>query len=222
MSRTYTHAPLRVVERRHHSAVEVHRGCVHDPSGEGRIVGYRTEEITHPAHYGTRIVTTHGEIPKGARRCDRNGDVIDFSAEDEYDEIYGFRYRVFFRSSKFSRCERTDCDGEEGLHEHFFFRLDGFIETYTETRSVPVRETVPCDISNTSYGRGKCYFDADLPREVYRTHGAGRCRCCSWCDDSVRREREDTRDSAYFRRAAAEYNTYGELVDYADEPHRLT
>lgn len=220
MSRTYTHAPLRVIERRHHSATEVHLGCVHDPSGEGRIVGYRTEEIVHPANYGTRMITTHGEVPKGARRCDRDGNVIDFSAEDEYDEVHGFRYRILYRSSAFSRCDRTDCDGDEGLREHFFFRLDGFLETYTEKRFVPVRKIVPCDIKETSWGRGKCYVEADLPREVYRTHGGGRCRCCSWCDDTVLRAHEDSVDRAYLRRAAAEYNTFGELEEYADEPHR--
>lgn len=225
MSRTYTHAPLWVIERRHHSATEVHRGCVHDPSGEGRIVGYRTEEIVHPAHFGTRVITTHGEVPKGSRRCTRDGEVIYSSAEDEYGEIFGFRYRrsSIQRTSFFARCESIDCDEESGLREHFFFRLDGFLETYTETRRVPVREVVPCDISDGSghpFSRRQCHVEADLPREVYRTHGAGRCRCCSWCDDTILRAHEDSADRAYLRRAAAEYNTFGELEDFADEPHR--
>lgn len=225
MSRTYAHTPLHVLRRRDPRAAEVHRGCVHDPSGEGRIVGYRTEEIVHPAHFGTRIVTTHGEAPKGSRRCTRDGEVIDFSSEDDYAEIRGFRYRrsPIQRTSFFAWCESIDCDGEKGFHEHFFFRLDGFIETYTETRRVPVREVVPCDISDGSghpFSRRQCHVEADLTSEVYRTHGAVRRRCCSWCDGTVLRAHEDSVDRAYLRRAAAEYNTFGELEDFADEPHR--
>ena len=226
MSRTYAHTPLHVLRRRDPRAAEVHRGCVHDPSGVGRIVGYRTEEIVHPAHFGTRIVTTHGEVPKGSRRCTRDGEIIDFGAEDDYAEIFGFRYRRSSaqRNSFFARCESTDCDGEEpGLREHFFFRLDGFLETYTETRRVPVREVVPCDISDgsvRSFSSRRCYVDADLTNEEYRVHGASnRCHCLG-CYGTARREREDRIDRTYFRRAAAEYNTFGELEDFADEPHR--
>lgn len=206
MSRTHAHTPYRVSERRHHSATEVHVGCVHDPSGEGRIVGRRTEHIDHPAHYGTRVFITHGEAPRGARRCDRDGNLRPLTDE-------GFMDR---RSRSYLRCELTDCDGEKGFHEHFFFRLDGFIETYTETRFVPVRETVPCDIDVASYRRG-CHVETD---DSFRTSGF-RYRChCSWCSIEDAREREDTRDKVYFRRAAAEYNTYGDLESFADDPHR--
>lgn len=225
MSRTYAHTPLRVLRRRDPRAVEVHIGCAHDPSGAGRIVGYRTEEIVHPAHFGTRIVTTHGEVPKGSRRCTRDGEIIDFDAEDDYAEIYGFRYRrgSTQRTSFFARCEITDCDGEFGLREHFFFRLDGFLETYTETRRVPVREVVSCDISDSSghpFSRRQCHVDADLTSEEYRVHGASNHCHCSWCYGTARREREDRIDRAYFRRAAAEYNAFGELEEFADEPYR--
>lgn len=225
MSRTYAHTPLHVLRRRDPRAAEVHIGCAHDPSGEGRIVGYRTEEIVHPAHFGTRVVTTHGETPKGSRRCTRDGEVIDFGSEDDYAEIRGFRYRrgPIQRTSFFARCESIDCNGEKGFHEHFFFRLDGFIETYTETRRVPVREVVPCDISDGSghpFSRRQCHVDANLTNEEYRVHGAVRRRCCSWCDGTVLRAHEDSADRAYLRRAAAEYNTFGELEEFADDPFR--
>src|SRR5699024_7589224 len=65
-----------------------------------------------------------------------------------------------------------------------------------------------------------CHVDADLTSEEYRVHGAGPCRGCSWCDGTVLRAHEDSVDRAYLRRAAAEYNTFGELEEFADEPHR--
>lgn len=211
MSRTHVHTPLYVHVLRDPRTREIHRGCVHDPSGEGRIVGHRIEEIEHPAHFGERIVLLHDDerAPRGARLVDADGTPIDRN------DPFGS-----FRASVHRYCDRIECSAEDHTHRpHLRYLVEGFIESYVERRPVPVRKVVECDIRDASMNTSACYLEDDLPASWWRTNKVfGRC-ACHWYDDN-RRENQKGRDRSYLRRAAAEYNAYGELDEYADEPHR--
>ena len=160
MSRTYAHTPHRVNVRRAEDVEEVHNGCEHDPSGDGRIVGYEWVEVVSEPHWQPRTVIR--KTPWGSY-----------------------------------------ANGVKWVYEP---------TVTTEPR--PIRKVVPCDINGVGTRRG-CYRYSDKAL----TESFGYHHKCHW--GGMRRDRwylpERQSFRQFARRAADEYNTYGD-VDDAVEP----
>lgn len=198
MSRTYAHTPLRVRLRGKADLVFEHRGCeLDDKHPEGRLVGYRTERIVVPGHFGER---TH-QLHEGQTRPQG------WTAGPD-----GWRWFA---------CDGTRCDVQDGRWRYHRECVEtGWIDTYIEVRNVPIFEVVPCDAldaTNPSGAfRGCRAWSDEASTETY-----GYRHRCRWPRGAKRAfwyapERAQAR--AWGRRAAAEYNTLGELEDFADEP----
>lgn len=199
MSRTHAHTPLYVRAQRASDSAVVHYGCVHDDEHQplGRIVGYSERSVTVPGHHGVREVRLHSgdRIPPRSKRVVEDVDFGDYT------------YKT--GASDFFRCHGDRCSETDGVHrEHSIFRIEGFIETYTEMTRTPIYRRVPCDAGSVG---GFCYVDSDIEsRKPSRREG---CSCCQ-CDTRVDHGSDRTTLRSSLRAAADEYNTFGDVEDH--------
>lgn len=197
MSRTTVHTPFKHAVLTAPDREITHHGCQHDPEGDLRIIGHSLEtEVTEPGWVTeTRYVHHNDTLPARARK------------------LGAHHNRLFVCADKPELCHNHPSRQALRRMSHIVYQIEVWDNGGAQTIRKPIYGVAECDAGQQN--PGGCWVFAPSALKHF-----GREQSTEDNLIDVARDRENTANRKALRRAAQEYNTYGEIIDHIDEPAR--